>query len=43
VICALFHFCVNSSGSGEESIGIDVESQPFIREQKRWVCNISDS
>ncbi|KAK7377714.1 hypothetical protein VNO80_03145 [Phaseolus coccineus] len=40
---SLFHFCVNSSGSGEESIGIDVESQPFIREQKRQEILLLDN
>ncbi|XP_028216739.1 syntaxin-22-like [Glycine soja] len=34
---------VNSSGSGEESVGIDVESQPFIREQKRQEILLLDN
>ncbi|KAL9277810.1 hypothetical protein ACSQ67_024974 [Phaseolus vulgaris] len=32
-----------SSGSGEESTGIDVESQPFIREQKRQEILLLDN
>ncbi|XP_006605185.1 syntaxin-122 [Glycine max] len=32
-----------SSGSGEESVGIDVESQPFIREQKRQEILLLDN
>ncbi|KAG4927472.1 hypothetical protein JHK85_053958 [Glycine max] len=31
------------SGSGEESVGIDVESQPFIREQKRQEILLLDN
>lgn len=27
---------VNSSGAGEESVEVDLESRPFIGEQKRW-------
>ncbi|KAK7396010.1 hypothetical protein VNO78_16691 [Psophocarpus tetragonolobus] len=32
-----------SSGSGEESVGMDVESQPFIREQKRQEIFLLDN
>ncbi|CAJ1792776.1 unnamed protein product [Sphenostylis stenocarpa] len=32
-----------SSGSGEELVGIDVESQPFIREQKRQEILLLDN
>ncbi|KAG4938257.1 hypothetical protein JHK84_044508 [Glycine max] len=32
-----------SSGSGEESVGIDVESQPFIREHKRQEILLLDN